>query len=288
MFSLRLGSARISPTALYTAQVWQENQRSVPELQSWASRALYTALWPAMRTSQWFGGPTLTDFLLARHDLIDHCLTQAIESGQISHVVEIAAGLSPRGCRYTDRYGSKLTYIEADLPAMAAQKASLLKERLKHSSNHHVLSIDAFQAEGPESLSGILARFKPQGGVAIVTEGLLNYFDKASVLALWRNIATVFAEHADSIYLSDLHFAGHNNDLASQVFAKALGYFVQGRVHLHFQDESELQQAVGQLGLNCEVLDPRHFKATLPACQARGAGLVRVLKMSAAAKPRAN
>ncbi|WP_288107654.1 class I SAM-dependent methyltransferase [Limnobacter sp.] len=280
MFSLRLGSARISPTALYTAQVWQENQRSVPELQSWASRALYSVLWPAMRTSQWFGGPTLTDFLLARHDLIDHCMTQAIDSGQISHVVEIAAGLSPRGCRYVNRYGSKLTYIEADLPAMAQQKANLLKDRLANNSNHHVVPIDAFQSKGDESLAGILARFKPMGGVAIVTEGLLNYFDRPSVLTLWHNIAEVAAAYPNSIYLSDLHFAGHNNDLASQLFAKALGYFVQGRVHLHFQNEAELQQALAPIALQCEVLDPRSFKQEIPACQARGAGLVRVLKMT--------
>ena len=120
-----LSAARISPTALYTGQVWQTTGRSIPELKSMPASALHLALAPSMFVSRSFGGPTLEDFLLARHDLIDHHLTELIESGKVTQIIEIAAGLSPRGSRFVERYGDKITYIEADLPGMVAQKKKI-------------------------------------------------------------------------------------------------------------------------------------------------------------------
>ena len=69
--------------------------------------------------------------LLARHHLIDHRLHAAIESGRVGQVIEVAAGLSPRGWRFASRYGSRLTYLEADLPATAgAAEGTIVPVRL--------------------------------------------------------------------------------------------------------------------------------------------------------------
>ena len=156
--------------------------------------ALHIALAPSMFLSKSLGGPTLEDFLLARHDLIDHHLTELIESGKVSQVVEIAAGLSPRGSRFVERYGDKITYIEADLPGMVAQKKKLLAQRLSVCPNHHVQVVDAFADTGPESLDALVAQLDPKKGLAIVTEGLLNYFDQDSVLNLWARISHTLAQ----------------------------------------------------------------------------------------------
>jgi len=51
-------------------------------------------------------------------------------------VIEVAAGLSPRGWRFRRRYGDRLTYVEADLPAMAARKRGAL-ERMGSLGDRH-------------------------------------------------------------------------------------------------------------------------------------------------------
>src|SRR5918912_703704 len=124
---LRRGSDAISPTAHYTGHVWGRNGLSHPELATLEGRVFFDALAPAMLASRAVGGPTLEGLLLARHRIIDELLTEAIEDGRVAQVIEIAAGMSPRGWRFAQRYGERLTYVEADLPAMAARKRQALE-----------------------------------------------------------------------------------------------------------------------------------------------------------------
>ena len=42
-------------------------------------------------------------------------------------MLELACGLSPRGFRFTRKYGGRIRYVEADLPAMAARKKGSVK-----------------------------------------------------------------------------------------------------------------------------------------------------------------
>ena len=272
-----LSAARISPTALYTGQVWQTTGRSIPELKSMPASALHMALAPSMFVSKSLGGPTLEDFLLARHDLIDHQLTDLIESGKVSQIIEIAAGLSPRGSRFVEKYGDKITYIEADLPGMVAQKKKLLSTRLRACPNHHVKVVDAFAGQGAHSLDGLAMQLDCGKGLAIVTEGLLNYFDRESVLDLWSRISATLATFKHGAYLSDIHLQAQNADPIAQAFVAGLGVFVRGKVHLHFETAGHLQLAMEELGLACQVLRPSDHAGEIPACGAKGAGFCRVL-----------
>lgn len=272
-----LSAARISPTALYTGQVWQTTGRSIPELKSMPASALHMALAPSMFVSKSFGGPTLEDFLLARHDLIDHQLTDLIESGKVSQIIEIAAGLSPRGSRFVEKYGDKITYIEADLPGMVAQKKKLLSTRLRACPNHHVKVVDAFAEHGAHSLDGLTMQLDRSKGLAIVTEGLLNYFGKDSVLDLWSRISATLATFKHGAYLSDIHLQAQNADPIAQAFVAGLGVFVRGKVHLHFETAGHLQLAMEELGLACQVLRPSDHASEIPACGAKGADFCRVL-----------
>jgi hypothetical protein len=111
--------ARISPTAHYTSYVWFANGMSHPALTSRLGHVLYRALQPLNGAHDLLTrAGNLESMLLARHRLIDRLLTEAIESERIGQVVEIAAGMSPRGFRFAQRYPG-LRYIEADLPVMA-------------------------------------------------------------------------------------------------------------------------------------------------------------------------
>ncbi|MGH2894159.1 MAG: class I SAM-dependent methyltransferase, partial [Solirubrobacteraceae bacterium] len=110
-------SAKISPTAHYTGEVWRRNGLSHPWLATREGRAMFDALHPLMRASGALGGPSLETYLLARHAAIDALLQSAIECDGVTQVIEIAAGMSPRGWRFANRYGERLVYVEADLPA---------------------------------------------------------------------------------------------------------------------------------------------------------------------------
>src|SRR6185436_10973917 len=98
--------------------------------------------------------------LLARHRAIDHLLDRAIADGRVGQVIEIAAGLSPRGWRFTERH-QDLTYLEADLPDMAARKRAILAEVGPESPRHRVVDVDALADVGPTSIAAIAATLDP-------------------------------------------------------------------------------------------------------------------------------
>src|SRR5262245_35856576 len=112
------GTARISPTAHFTGYVWYRNGLGDPALRTRTGQLLVAAFSPTDRAARLAGGPALEDVLLGRHLVIDERLAQAIDRGEVEQVLEVAAGLSPRGLRFTRRYRDRLHYIEGDLPAM--------------------------------------------------------------------------------------------------------------------------------------------------------------------------
>lgn len=118
-------SGAISPTAHYTGETWVRSGLSHPELATWQGRFLHRTLALPTAASKAIGGPTLEGLLLARHRIIDSILEDQIDAG-VSQVVEVACGMSPRGWRFSEHYGDRLTYVEADLPAMARRKREAL------------------------------------------------------------------------------------------------------------------------------------------------------------------
>jgi O-methyltransferase involved in polyketide biosynthesis len=248
-------SAAISPTAHYTGHVWARNGLSHPLLDTREGRVLFEALRPAMRASALLGGPSLEAYLLARHEAIDERLEHAIDHGGVTQVVEIAAGLSPRGWRFASRYGERLTYMEADLPAMAARKRRALERIGSLSEHHRVYDLDALRDRGPASLRAIASELDPSAGLAVITEGLLGYLPGDEVQALWRRIARTLEPFAGGVYLSDLHL-GSAQGIAVRGFRIVLSAFVRGRVYLHFHDAAEAQAALLEAGFVHAAVTP--------------------------------
>jgi O-methyltransferase involved in polyketide biosynthesis len=239
-------SAAISPTAHYTGQVWSRNGLSHPFLATRGGRLLFDALEPVMRASALVGGPSLEPYLLARHRAIDARLRHAIEHRGITQVVEIAAGMSPRGWRFDGAYRDRLTYVEADLPAMAARKRAALERIGSLSERHRIVDLDALRDAGPGSLDAVAAELDPSAGLVVITEGLLGYLPPPAVEDLWVRIARTLSRFDGGVYLSDLHL-GSVNGPAVRAFRLALSAFVRGRVYLHFdgapQAEARLRAA---------------------------------------------
>ena len=81
----------------------------------------------------------------------------------MTQVVEVACGLSPRGWRFAQRYGERITYVEADLPGMAARKRAAL-DRIGCLSDHHrVVAVDALRDDGPDSLATLAETLRGDG-----------------------------------------------------------------------------------------------------------------------------
>lgn len=241
------GSGSVSPTAHYTGETWVRNGLSHPQLATWQGRALRRALALPLAGSRAVGGPTLEGLLLARHRIIDSILEDLIEEG-ISQVVEVACGMSPRGWRFSERYGDRLTYVEADLPAMAQRKREALTRMESIDDRHRVVDLDALRDGGPGSLESLAGTLDPAQGLAIVTEGLLTYLDDDTVDALWTRLAKVLGQFSRGAYLSDLRFAKRDRGIPERAFDVILSAFVRGKVHAYRGDEATAEAALRDAG----------------------------------------
>jgi O-methyltransferase involved in polyketide biosynthesis len=231
------GSGAISPTAHYTGETWVRNGLSHPELATWQGRLLHGTLALPNAASKMFGGPTLEALLLARHRIIDALLDERIRGG-VSQVIEVACGMSPRGWRFRERYGDQLTYVEADLPAMAQRKREALARMGSLDDRHRVVDLDILGDGRPGSLESLVESLDPAKGLAIVTEGLLVYFDDPTVEALWARLAGMLRPFSTGVYLADLRIARPERGMSERAFERLLGAFVRGKVHPYGGDEA--------------------------------------------------
>jgi O-methyltransferase involved in polyketide biosynthesis len=238
-------SGAISPTAHYTGETWVRNGLSHPELATWQGRLFYDTLALPNALSRRLGRPSLGGLLLARHRIIDALLEDLIEGG-VSQVIEAACGMSPRGWRFSQRYGDALTYIEADLPPMARRKREALAQMGSLGEHHGVADLDILRDGGPGSLEALVEQMDPAKGLVIVTEGLLTYFDNETVTGLWSRLARMLRPFATGAYLADLRTG--DPDRAERAFGLLLGAFVRGRVHTYPGGNDAAEAALREAG----------------------------------------
>jgi O-methyltransferase involved in polyketide biosynthesis len=268
----------VSPTAHYTGETWVRNGLSHPRLATWQGRALHRALALPIAASKALGGPTLGGLLLARHQIIDSVLDDLIEGG-VNQVVEVACGMSPRGWRFSQRYGDRLTYVEADLPAMARRKREALARMGSLSDRHRVADIDVLRDGGPGSLDSLAGTLNPAEGLAIVTEGLLTYLDDETVDALWGRLAKALRGFERGVYLSDLRFARPDRGAAERAFDVVLSAFVRGQVHAYRGDEATAEAALLAAGFETARLHRgNEHQAAAEVRDDPGAGVVCVVE----------
>ncbi|HEX6455997.1 MAG TPA: class I SAM-dependent methyltransferase [Solirubrobacterales bacterium] len=272
------GSATISPTAHYTGETWVRNGLSHPRLATWQGRLFFDALALPNAASRMLGGPTLGGLLLARHRIIDALLEDLIEGG-VSQVIEVACGMSPRGWRFSQRYGDRLTYVEADLPAMAARKREALAQMGSLGEHHRVADLDVLRDGGPESLESLVDAMDPSAGLVIISEGLLVYFDDPTVEALWARLAKALRPFPTGAYLADLRIARPRRGVSERAFELLLGSFVRGKVHPYGGDEASAERDLRSAGFE-EVRLHRadEHPAAAEAGEDAGAGMLSIIE----------
>jgi O-methyltransferase involved in polyketide biosynthesis len=272
-------TARVSPTAYATGYFWFRQGMSHPAFATPQGKRLDRAFRILTGVTRRLSGFSLDALMLARHKGIDAQLAKAIESGKVGQVIEIAAGLSPRGWSFMQRYGERLRYIETDLPAMAACKRGVLEQTGSLSERHRVVELDALARDGANSLAAVAQQLDPKLGTAIVTEGLMNYLDPASARAVWQRIAETLERFPNGVYFSDVYFNERVQHPAVIAFGALLSAFVKGRMHVHFKTPQELTQIMKTAGFRrVRAIKTDAIKATREYAAQRGGDSVRVLE----------
>ncbi len=277
-----LDSSRISPTAHYTGFVWCRNGISHPVFETRRGWLLFNALRPMNFVYQKLGGATLEGMLLARHQVIDQLLVEAIESGRVGQVIEVAAGLSPRGYRFSRRYRDiGLRYVEGDLPDMVEQKRAVLAAGGLSGDNHWLVELNALSDDGPNSIKAVGAELlDPSVGTAVITEGLLGYFSPEDVRGMWRRFASFLSDYPQGVYLSDLNIGEDTGSLrGTKTFQKMLSVFARGQVYVHFDQAAEAAAELEQAGFaTAELHDPKVFAEQLQLSHQSERTVIRVIE----------
>jgi O-methyltransferase involved in polyketide biosynthesis len=274
-------SERISPTAYITGYFWYSQGMAHEALATRQGRLLHYLFRPLIVGTRVVGGMSMDALMLARHRGIDDVLARAIEDGRVRQVIEIAAGLSPRGWDFMRRYGDRLTYVETDLPQMAALKRGLLADAGLLTSRHRVVEINALKDSGPQSIFSIVETLNPKLGTAIVTEGLLNYFDTPTAAGIWQRFAKALQRFSNGLYLSDLYLQSEHDGMTGSIFKKFLSSFVRGRIHVHFESRQHVVEVMRDAGFDtARIHETGDLPATRDISHIRGAERVQILEAS--------
>ena len=171
-------------TALYTSQVWIQGRLKEAELFDHPrARLFFHGVTWIYRLARWLrpGMAELLPTLIHRHLMIDHLLR---ESGA-TQVLELAAGLSSRGARFSA--DSDVVYTEVDLDRVIGEKQRLLGRTARGREvaareNLRFITADVTQ----RFANGILDPGRP---AFVIAEGLHMYLDVTAQQRLWSEIA---------------------------------------------------------------------------------------------------
>lgn len=245
----------ISFTAHYTGYIWYQMGISHEALATAKGKSLAYLVHPVESWAEKYVGGSMRTTLKQRHLMLDHHLEQLIEQHPDLQVLEIACGLSPRGWWFRQRYPN-ITYRELDLPDMAQTKQNALQQIEKNAPD--ILSVDLFT----EAFAQAFEVFDPQRPLVILSEGLINYFDKALLQQLVQSIAHYGSSFKVFHYLTDLYPEPVKNKLASIIWnsSKLLKWMSRSSFSFHFQKPQEVQDFFKKAGFqNVEVVQPQVF-----------------------------
>lgn len=122
--------------------------------------------------------PKLDDALLQRHAMLDHLARELAPA----HVLELAAGLSPRGAAMTR--DATIGYVEVDLPPVIAKKRELLARSAEGRAALARLTLVAGDV-GQLEVAPLVA--PPR--TLVIVEGLCMYLTREARASLFARIA---------------------------------------------------------------------------------------------------
>ena len=253
----------ISFTAHYTGYIWYQMGISHAAFATSQGKALALIANPVEKLAEKYVGGSMRTTLKTRHTLLDEHLTQLIEQHPDLQVLEIAAGLSPRGWWFRTHYPT-IDYRELDLPAMAETKQASLTTIDPNSPE--VLSADLFT----EDFQNAFRVFDPARPLVIISEGLINYFDKALLMQLLKSIVLYGQDFKALHYLTDLYPEPVQNKWAKVIWSssKLLKLMSRSAFAFHFITPEEVKQFFFAAGFDqVNVVQPKLYFAEQSAPQ---------------------
>lgn len=276
-----IDTSRISFTAQVTGYIWYINGLSHDVFVTRLGRRLYHLVKPWMLTARYLLGISdLEIYLMQRHLVIDHLLEQAVAGG-VGQVMELACGLSPRGFRFKRKH-PHVKYLEADLPDMARWKQHLLTEAGLLSDGHQVLTCNILAPEAsPDSLEQIAAaHLDPAVPTAVITEGLIVYFDRSLLDPFWERIGRILSV-SGGCYLTDnvpIHHGGLTGDFM-HLWRRVIGLATRGRMHSHFETPGDARRAFQSAGFkDARVHRPEDFAGEIDMPAGRLPAVIQVIQ----------
>ncbi|MBN6524865.1 class I SAM-dependent methyltransferase [Acinetobacter pittii] len=226
----------ISFTAHYTGYIWYQMGISHEALATTKGKSLAYLVHPIESWAEKYVGGSMRTTLKQRHTMLDHYLEQLIQENPDLQVLEIACGLSPRGWWFRQHYPS-ITYRELDLPDMAQTKQNALQQIEKNAPE--ILSVDLFT----DAFAQAFEVFDPNRPLVVISEGLINYFDKGSLKHLIQSIGHYGATFKKFHYLTDLYPEPIKNKLASIIWnsSKLLKLMSRSSFSFHFKSPQEVK-----------------------------------------------
>lgn len=247
----------ISFTAHYTGYIWYQMGISHPLLATSKGKTLAMIAHPIESWGEKYVGGSMRTTLKERHSMLDDRLRQLIEQSPDLQVLEIAAGLSPRGWWFRQHY-PMVDYRELDLPDMAQTKQNALKQMDEKSPD--VLSVDLFTEDFQKAFD-IFDRNRP---LVVISEGLINYFTKELLQQLIQSIAHYGKDFKTLHYLTDLYPEPVKNKLAKVIWnsSKLLKIMSRSAFSFHFVSPEEVRNFMQHAGFRqVQVIQPSlYFK----------------------------
>ncbi|MCH7328726.1 class I SAM-dependent methyltransferase [Acinetobacter modestus] len=245
----------ISFTAHYTGYIWYQMGISHPALATTKGKTLAALVHPIESWAEKYVGGSMRTTLKQRHTMLDTHLEQLIQQYPNLQVLEIACGLSPRGWWFRQHHPD-ICYRELDLPDMAATKQAALQQIEPHVDD--VLSVDLFT----EAFANVFKVFDPKRPLVIISEGLINYFEKPLLQQLIQAIAIYGRDFKELHYLTDLYPEPTQNKLATIIWnsSRLLKLMSRSAFSFHFKTPAEVENFFHEAGFNqVEVLQPKEF-----------------------------
>lgn len=242
----------ISFTAHYTGYIWYKMGISHPQLATPQGKFLAQLAHPFESCAEKFLGASMRSTLKTRHQLLDAQLTELLADDPQLQVLEIAAGLSPRGWWFRQHYPG-INYRELDLPAMAQTKQQALKHIEQYSPE--VMAFDLFSDEFKQAFE----HFNPEQRLVVISEGLINYFDKPLLQQLIQSIAQHGQSFQQLHYLTDLYPEPIKHKLAQVIWSssKLLKLISRSAFSFHFVSPQQVQHFFQQAGFqHVQVIQP--------------------------------
>lgn len=245
----------ISFTAHYTGYIWYQMGISHPILATTKGKTLAAFVHPIESWAEKYVGGSMRTTLKQRHTMLDAHLEALIQQHPDLQVLEIACGLSPRGWWFRQHY-PEITYRELDLPDMAATKQAALRQIEQNAED--VLSVDLFT----DAFASVFDIFDPQRPLVVMSEGLINYFEKPMLQQLIQAIAQYGQGFKALHYLTDIYPEPTQNKLATIIWnsSRLLKWMSRSAFSFHFKTPLEVEHFFHEAGFNeIAVLQPKQF-----------------------------